>query len=291
MSEARSEASEAPEVHEAPEVEIEQPGGETPEGEGEDEGEGEGEDGEKRAPAVDWEKQAHDKAGLAAKERSRRRAVERELIETNARIERLEARATPAAQDELNELVKALRDDDDEPITDLNQIKRVLKTFMARQAAEDEADAQRTATTKATRRVADGMTAFEADFASEHADYYKAASFYREQRVNELEELGYAGQRLNRKLAEELYGLADDVIASGRDPAEVVYNLAKRRGFASGKDAATAKLQKLQQGQVGAAPRSKGGDNGLSWGDVAKLKGAARDAAFAKLRAKELGRS
>jgi hypothetical protein len=82
-------------------------------------------------------------------------------------------------------------------------------------------------------------------------------------------------------------------MTAGRDPAEVVYNMAKRRGFASGKDAATAKLQKLAAGSGSAAgPRgAKGADNGLSWNDVSKLKGAARDAAFAKLRQRELGRT
>lgn len=289
MSEARVEGSEAPESP-TPESDVEGQPAEKPEGEADDEeGEGEGEEGERQRP-VDWEKQAHDKAGLAAKERSRRRAVERELIDTRARIERLEATLSKPQQDELNDLIKALRDDDDEPITDLNQIKRVLKTFMARQAAEEEAENQRNQTISATRNVADNMTAFESDFASDHPDYYKAAAYYREQRTNELEELGYVGYKLNRKLAEELYGLAGDVMGAGRDPAEVVYNLAKKRGFASGKDAATAKLQKLQAGQVGASPRSKGADNGLSWGEVAKLKGAARDAAFKKLRDRELGR-
>jgi hypothetical protein len=290
MSEARIEASEAPDSP-TPESEVEQRPVEAPEGEeDEGEGEGEGEDGEPRQRPTDWEKQAHDKAGLAAKERSRRRAAERELIETRARIERLEQTLTKPQQDELNDLIKGLRDDDDEPITDLNQIKRVLKTFMARQAAEDEAENQRNQTLTVTRQVADGMTAFEADFAADHPDYYKAAAFYREHRENELEELGYVGVRLTRKLAEDLYGLAGDVMKAGRDPAEVVYNLAKKRGFASGKDAAIGKLQKLQAGQTGAAPRGRGADNGLSWGEVAKLKGAARDAAFAKLRARELGR-
>jgi hypothetical protein len=269
-----------------PEVEETQ----TPEGEEGEEGEGEGEPKSKR---VDWEAQAHDKAGLAAKERSRRRAVERELIDTRARIEALEAKATGSQADELADLAKLLRDDDDEPITDLAHVKRIIKAFVARQAADQEAEAQQQKFIRTTRSVSDGMTAYEQDFAVDHPDYFKAAGFYREQRQAELEDMGYQGATLNRKLAQELYGLAGEAMTAGRDPAEVVYNMAKRRGFASGKDAANAKLQKLAAGSGSAqGPRAgKGADNGLSWNDVSKLSGAARDAAFAKLRKRELGRA
>jgi hypothetical protein len=286
-----SEAPAATPETEAPESDVEQPLVETPEGdEGEEEGEGE-EGEERRAPATDWEKQAHDKAGLAAKERSRRRAAERTNAELLARIEQIEARTSPAQRDDIAELVSALRDDDDEPITDLNQIKKVLKTFIARQADEDRAAVEQQTFVKSTRAVADNMSAFEADFAEEHPDYFKAAAFYRDQRQAELEDLGFVGQRLNQRLAQELFGLAGDVMRGGRDPAEAVYNMAKRRGFQAGKQAANEKLSKLQRaGATASAPRGKGADNGLTWGEVAKLKGSARDAAFAKLRNRELGK-
>jgi hypothetical protein len=278
------------ETPESQETEVEQPQVETPEGEEDDGGE-DSEEGERRVAKVDWEKQAHDKAGLAAKERSRRRSVERQNAELMGRLEALEQRGK-ASGDDVAELVAALRDDDDEPITDLNQIKRVLKTFIARQAEEEKAEGERQTYIKQTRTISDGMSAFEADFADEHADYFQAASFYRQTRATELEDLGYVGARLNQKLAEELYGLTAEVMRAGRDPAEVVYGLAKRRGFASGKDAANAKLKKLQTaGASAGTPNGKGTDNGLSWAAVAKLKGAARDAAFSKLRARELGKA
>jgi hypothetical protein len=290
-----SEAPSATPETEAPESEVEEHEVETPEiedgdeAEGDEEGEGEG---ERRAKATDWEKQAHDKAGLAAKERSRRRAAERQNAELLSRIEQIEARTSGKQSDDIADLVAALRDDDDEPITDLAQIKKVLKTFIARQADDDKAEGERQNYIKSTRAVSEGMSAFEADFAEEHPDYYKAATFYRQQRVAELEDLGYVGARLNQKLASELFGLTNDVMKSGRDPAEAVYNMAKRRGFASGKAAATDKLQKLQRASATAGgPRGKGADNGLTWGEVAKLKGPARDKAFEKLRARELGKA
>lgn len=238
------------------------------------------------------EKTAHDKTGLAASERSRRRAAERQVTELNARIERIEAKTTEKQKDDVSELIAALRDEDDEPITDIATIKKVLKAFMARQQADEQADGQRESQVRTIRAVGAQMETFERDFAEDHPDYFKAATFYRATRAGELEDLGYTGNRLMKKLANELFGFTQEAIQGGRDPAEVVYNLAKKRGFASGKDAATAKLQKLQKASgTAASPRSKGADNGLSWGDVAKLKGDARDKAFAKLRARELGKT
>jgi hypothetical protein len=295
MSEARlseAEASEAPESEgDDGETEESQSGdaevseeGEDEEGEGDEEGDG------RPRKAVDWEKQAHDKAGLAAKERSKRRAAERQATELAARIEALEAKGSTDT-DDLAKLIEELRDDDDEPITDINQIKRVLKTIMARQQAARQAEGQQRQTEQAVRKISTGMEAFEADFAEEHPDYIKAATYYRNARVSELEDLGYSGERLMQKVAGEFFTMVNDVMKSGRDPAEVVYNLAKKRGFATGKDEATKKLQKMQAaGGTAGAPRSKGQDNGLTWERVAKATGAEKDRLWAKLRAQELGK-
>lgn len=273
---------------EDPDVEAEEL--EQPEGEGED-----GEEGEKRAKPVDWEKRAHDKEGIAARERSRRRAAERQVSELESRLQNLESKVSGSERDELSELIASLRDDDDEPITDLSQIKRVLKTFMKRQADDAAAEGQQNQRVRQTQVLLTTMDAYEKDFASETPDYYKAAEYVRESRRSELEDLGYVGQRLEAKLADELFGMTRDLIAAGQDPAERVYALAKKRGFKAGAAATDDKLKKLAAGAAAsngtAQARGKGSDNGLTWDAVAKLKGAARDAAWAKLRARELGKA
>lgn len=269
------------------EAEESQPGNLEVSEEGEDEGE-DGDDPPARKP--DWEKQAHDKAGLAAKERSKRRAVERSNAELVSRLEALESRGKTDT-DDLAALIGQLRDDDDEPITDINQIKRVLKTIMTRQQTEAAAEAQRSQVAQTVRSIATNMETYEKDFSEDHPDYIEAATHYRNARITELEDLGYTGDRLMQKVASEFFTMVNDVVKSGRDPAEVVYGLAKRRGFKSGKAAADAKLQKLQQASAsGAAPRARGADNGLTWDRVAKAKGAEKDRLFAKLRSQELGK-
>jgi hypothetical protein len=275
--------TEAPEGEDGLEGEEPEPG---------QDGEEEGEE-EERKP-TDWEKQAHDKAGLAAKERSKRRAAERLANDLQGRIEALEARTSGAERDELTELINSLRDDDDEPITDITQIKRVLKTFMKQQAESAAQDGQRSQQAKQTNLLLTTMDAYEKDFASETPDYYKAAEYVREARRSELEDLGYVGRRLEAKLAEELFSMTRDLIAAGQDPAERVYALAKKRGFKAGAKAADDKLRKIAGASAAAngtaVARGRGADNGMTWEAVSKLQGAARDAAWQKLRNRELGR-
>lgn len=286
--------SEAPEA--VPEVEL--PEGEDAESEVEEQEDDAGEDDESEEDAAAArvkraEQQAHDKAGLAAKERSKRRAAERQFSELQQRFEALESKLSGGERDELSELVASLRDDDDEPITDLAQIKKVLKTFMQQQADDAKRDGQHQQRVKQTNVLLTTMDAYEKDYAAEVSDYYKAADFVRDSRRAELEDLGYVGRKLEEKLADELFGMTRDMIAAGQDPAERVYALAKRRGFKSGEKATTDKLKKLAAGAAAsngtAQAHSRGTDNGLTWASVAKLKGAARDAAWAKLRQRERG--
>jgi alkylated DNA nucleotide flippase Atl1 len=138
------------------------------------------------------------------------------------------------------------------------------------------------------------MRESEEDFAVDHPDYLDAATHYRTQREEELKDAGYTGAFLQRKLADDLFGVVRMALESGQDPAERVYALAQKRGFKVGQKAADGKLGKLAAASD--AARSAGGGNRangavLSWGDVAKLDGAARDKAWAKLRERERGRA
>lgn len=279
-----------------PPAEVEGGDGDAPEPEVEDheegdESEGGEDDGEpSQSKAVDWEKRAHDKAGQAAKERSRRRAVERSLTEMQTRFDALESRIGNDP-DELAALIAGLRDDDDQPITDIGQIKKALKLFLAQQEQDTQSAVQQQKTVRAVEGMMRNMSEYEADFASDHPDYFQAAKFYREGRQAELEDLGYSGQTLQQHLARDLFSAVRTALDGGRDPAEVVYGLAKRRGFVAGKQLATDKLQKLQRASAaGQTPSGRAPSAGLSWGSVAKLKGAERDKAFKALRAKELGK-
>jgi len=272
-------------------VETEETEVETQPEEVEEDGAPDDEEGEERRPApkpVDWEKRAHSHAGQAARERSRRQAEQRRNAELEARLEQLERQRGADSGDELLTLIGHLSDDDEDPISDIQAVKRALKLFRQRevQGTEEQRAQQRANREVETLRTA--MVDAEADFAADHPDYNEAASFYRKARAEELQEMGYGGDELMQKLSQELFSFVRTAFQGGHDPAERVYNLAVKRGFKAGGAVANKKLDALDRvGATGVRPQARPAAGVLSWGDVAKLDGAARDKAFAKLRERE----
>lgn len=248
------------------------------------------EEGEEKpeVKATDWEKKAHDKEGQAARERSKRRALEKTNREMSERLERLEAKGGGEAN-KLADILKELREDDDDPISDLAGLKKLARLLNEREEAETQQDRTQRERQRAVQTIVSTMEDHEADFTADHPDYKDAAKHYRDARREELEEIGYSGNELQSALANDLFGVVRRAIDSGKDPAEAVYNLAKKRGFAAGTDATAKKLAKIGEAAA-SGQRPSGGKTGggtLSWGDVSKLKGAARDAAWDKLRQAE----
>lgn len=249
------------------------------------------EETEEEAPkAKDWQKIAHDKEGALAKERSRRKAEQQRARELEQRLEKLEnAKPQGASDDDIAKLIASIRDDDDDPIGDLAGIKQVLRKFMSERDAEAQMERTRNEQQRAVQQITNRMAEAEADFADDNPDYYDAAKFFRDQRREELEDLGYGGAKLNQELNNDLLGIVSRALQAGRDPAEAVYNLAKKRGF--GVDGVAKKLQTLQRGQGASRSLSTAGGKTaateLTPASVSNLKGAAFDAAFAKLRAQQ----
>jgi hypothetical protein len=250
----------------------------------------EGDDGASDEPAPkNWEKIAQDKEAALAAERSRRKAEAKRARDLEERFARLEAQSKGAQVDPFEDLAAKLREDDEDPIGDINGLKAVVRQFIAAQKADREQEQSQTQRVRQFQAITSSMSEAESDFAADHPDYFDAASHYRTERQAELEALGYAGEGLQRQLAQDLIGVVHTAISQGRDPAETVYNLAKRRGFASGASQAADKLQKLaDSSRAGARPVSKpAGGGSMTAGSVAGLNGAAFDAAFAKLRQQE----
>jgi hypothetical protein len=283
MSEDRDgEVEELEEHGEVEETDVESAGGES---------DGDDEEAERPAPKpVDWEKRAHSHAGQAARERSRRQAAEKRSQELEARLERVE-RQFGGDDDELLSTIGQLRDDDEDPVGDIAAVKRALKLYRNREVSTAEQQRQMAHASRQVNALRETMADAEADFVTEHADYRDAAAFYRTQRAEELQEAGYSGEALMQRLADDLFGLVRAAFASGLDPAERVYNLAKKRGFKAGGKAADKKLDALDRTAAsGVRPQARGANGALSWGDVARLDGAAREKAWAKLREREMSR-
>jgi hypothetical protein len=101
------------------------------------------------------------------------------------------------------------------------------------------------------------------EFAKTHADFDDAYTHFRSSRVADLRALGFNDQRINQAVFQEEAILAQNAVMNGRNPAEVVYEMAKRHGYAPKTTTGTptspdAKLAAIEQAQNAAKnlPRS-----------------------------------
>lgn len=262
-------------------------------GEIEEAGEGDTEQEEAKTVSKDVEKLeriAADKSRMAHSERRRAREAEERNRELEARLARLEGGSK--IEDDPFDLSKA-PDPVQDPIGALEFQQRAIAAYAKRVQEEQRQGQQQTAQERQFQQINTRMTEHEADFRELNPDYDDAAKHFREARTLELQEQGYEGDELTQALRTELVGLVARTLQSGKDPAEVVYKLAKNRGFGTQArkevvDTPSKKLQTIERGQKASRSLStmsgKTGDGELSVESINKLDGAAFDAAYAKMR-------
>lgn len=256
-----------------------------------DSGGGEGDDGAGQQP--DPAKVEEDKVTKRLRDTQRALKGERaERQKLTARLEALEkgggakdAPMTPEA------LLAKLRDDDDDPIGDIQTVKALAKLLVGQTASEQQADSQTRERLQALQSVSNTMQEYEDDFRELNPDYNKAALHFMTARTEELKDTGLDGQALQTALQNDFAGIVSRSVAAGKDPAEIIYNMAKRRGFASTEtfQKLADKLDTINKGQAQSKTLTGGGSpsGALSAGKVAELKGAAFDSAFEKLKASQ----
>lgn len=251
---------------------------------------------EKPAVSKDVEKLervAADKSRMAHAERTRRQAAEARAEALEQRLAALE-RGRGGQDDDID--LSAIPDVETDPIGNIEALRKIaLRLTQQEQAKTRQTEAQ-TAQQRQFQQINTRMQEYEADFSAENPDYNDAAAHFRTARMAELQEQGYDGEELNTALRTELVGLVARSLQSGKDPAEVVYKLAKNRGFGAAPrkevagevDKPSKKLETIERGQKASRSLSgmsgKTGDGELSAASVSRLEGAAFDAAFAKLR-------
>lgn len=120
----------------------------------------------------------------------------------------------------------------------------------------------------------------ENEFESRTPDFQAASAFLRETRAQELSTLGVDPYRVQQILGLEKLQLAQAALQQGRNPAEIIYSLAKMRGYGpqtpgksgpaetkgavSGEGDEAAKLARIARGQE--AGRSLGAASGAAPG-------------------------
>lgn len=190
--------------------------------------------------------------------------------------EQVEAPAEPTIEDDIFAVVRR----QGETIAEMN--KRAADEKTAREASEKAATEQTT--------FVNNYKADAAAFEGKNADYKQAYNFLLETRAKELVAIGYddprtmieagadpmspevqaAAKALHDALIADEKGIADLAFGKKKSPAEIIYNLAKQRGYKmTGKAPDAGKgaeqLDTIERGQ--AANKSLNGAGGAASGD------------------------
>lgn len=249
------------------------------------------------APAA-AETPAEDAAETAIKRELR--AMKAALREERTRRQAVEAKqqqATPSAT--FQAMLDGAPDENADPIGFMSHMRQKLAAIDAQHEADARAEAARNQQNGQIQHVVRTMQEYENDFRADHPDYGPAVEHFRKTRADEIAAQGLTGQALDNAIGQDFLALAARCLNAGKDPAEVVYNLAKRSGYkpqgkVSSVDPQTERLNQIAKGQQQARSLSTGGappTGALTVEAVNKLDGAAFDAAFEKLRNQERRRA
>jgi hypothetical protein len=245
------------------------------------------------APEVDGAAaDAPARAPLSNEEYERRlQAQGRDLRDQRRQIRELNERLTQiGAQPQTREERAAKPDMNASPVEYMRWADQRLEFYERREAEavrqQDEQQRQQAAVAQIARRMED----FEKDFAEDNPDYYKAAAHFRTARTAELAEEGVSGADMAQALQQDFVNVIARATRAGKDPAEVVYKLARNRGF--GADSDDKKLQTISRAaNAGRTLSGAGGAVGaseLTLEYVNSLSGKAFTEARARLRAQTL---
>ena len=245
-------------------------------------------EGEEAPEQPDLAKIAEDKEKALRAERAKRREATRRAQEFEAQIAAMKAERQAA--NPLQDLINSLGDDVDDPIGDLQNVKQLIKNYFAQQQADSQSQLDQTRAQAQDQAFFSQVAEYEEDFKADHPDFDDAAKFYSTAIMEDLQDAGYSGQQLQAQFQRQFRVFLKNNMDSGRDPAEAVYNAAKRRGFAV--DNATKKLQTISKAaKAGITPSaSKAAPAKLTEAYVATLKGAAFDKAYEALKRQSRGR-
>lgn len=188
-----------------------------------------------------------------AEERRSRRELERRLesLERGETV-RQPARHETQAEEEI--------DPDVDPVGALKQMRAKIVAYERAEALDQQTAAQREQQEQRFARVEQELSEHETDFREEHPDYDDAAKHYAVTRAKELMSFGLPPAKIQPMLREEFATLAATAIRARKNPAAVVYEMAKGRGFGKAEakpEPKTDKIEALQRGQQASSPLSR----------------------------------
>lgn len=178
-------------------------------------------------------------------ERGRRRALDRELREAREKLANFEGRfAVLERAGRAEEPAQAGPPDPEDDI--FGAVRAIQHRIEGHERAAYEAQVQ---SARQARFVSD-YQADAAQFRQGNPDYMDAYNYLLQTRAAELRAIGYdEPQALHQALSSDEIGIAQMAFAKGKSPAEMIYALAKQRGYRGGGNASD-RLDTIARGQA-----------------------------------------
>jgi hypothetical protein len=223
----------------------------------------------------------HDKLRTALRqERFGRRSDRQRFDQLEQELQSLKGAKGGPTQQELDDLP-----DEDEfnkdPETAMRKLLKFARTFREQQRTEQENSGKETERERFIARTQAFMAEAEEDFKQENPDYGDAVKHFKQSLREDLEDLGFSGDRLKAAMSNELLKLVNNAKQSGRDPAELIYRRAIKRGYVSKKG--DAELDRIETGQRSGPDIPRGGVKGKGVTVEALLKADVKSGEFDKL--------
>jgi len=118
---------------------------------------------------------------------------------------------------------------------------------------KDQATQQHDAQQQEAQRVVTQAGSLAKEFAESTPDYGDAFEHYMNTRKQELSVYGLSDQEIANTMDNEAYALSANALAQGRNPAEIIYGIAKTRGYSTknapiASDEPTPKIENIEKG-------------------------------------------
>lgn len=223
------------------------------EGEGDDESQGQEGKPAKMVPH----------SALHAEREERKKAQARaELLEkrTNIILERLMAQQSAPQQQQQKPPEVVIPDKDEDPAgwvaATMQQMAKKLETYEQRDQQQAQAQTQAQQRQEVINTIINQAVPLEKEFSAVTPDYNDASEFLQASRAAEYEALGWTQQQIQNQINQDKLTIAAAALDGGKNPAEVVYNLAKLRGYVKKGSPAKQQQQSLSATERLAALRA-----------------------------------
>ncbi len=197
--------------------------------------------------------------------------------------ERLDQFAQQQAQPQQEEAEPAIEvpDFNEDPQGNINARFSRLEQLMEKSMSQTNETQQVAHQTQAQQQLMAALDQNEREFASDHPDFNQAVKYVDELRMQELVDLGATQAQARQAVTNERAQVSAAALQAGQNPAEFLYNRAKRYGFTG---VAQEQAQQQEEEQVDLEnAESLGGGGGPSVSDMLEADEDEFDAMFQEL--------